>query len=517
MFKRLIVSHVIRRRVSWLIAAILILPFILFFHATGRAPAKGPGGAAGVIFGEPVDWDTFQDERRWLQRQFEGQFGDVGEAMQPLLTQAAWDRLILLEEAHRSRLQVADEEVAAFIRRLPELQEGGRFYADRYHRLLQLSGTTAQAFEARIRRNLLVEKLVSSVRDAVTVGDEEVRAAYRAAHEARRASLVLFGPAAADETAAATPTEEELRAAYEARPEAVRVPEQLRVEYAGLTREELASSLPLSDEEIRSFYDTHPDRFADEDGTLTPYDDARDAARQQLLEQRLRQRLAALAVDLEDDLRGPRRFEEIAASRGLTRHAGGESDPAILRAVEGLAEGRMSGVIDTGNAVYVARVTQRIPSRLPPLEEVRDQVGEMLMRERARAAARAQAEAFRRRVLDGPGLRFEEAALASHVTPIPVQVRRGAPFGPVGYQQALNETAFATPLGGLTEVFDTPRGFALLHPEEHLAADESRFAEAETAFRQRALSDKQAARVSAWLDEVRARARLRSFVDETPE
>lgn len=532
MFKRLIVSPVMRRRVSWLIASILILPFIFFFHATGRAPARGPGGTAGVIFGKAVDWDTFQDERRGLQRQFESQFagqsGELGETLQPMFTEAAWDRLILLEEARRTRLEADDEEVAAFIRQLPEFQEEGRFSADRYHRLLQLSGTTPQAFEARIHRHLLVDKLVSSIRNAVTVSDEEVRAAYRAAHEARTASLVLFDPAAAADEVAASLTEEALRAAYEAHPDAVRVPEQLRMEYAGLTREELASSIPLTDEEIRGFYDTHPERFAQDDGTPKPYDEVREDARRELLEQRVRQRLAALAVDLEEDLRVPLRFEEIVAARGLSRHAagplqagvshaaGGAPDSAILRAVEGLAEGRMSDVIDTGNAVYVARVTQRIPPRVPPFEEVRGQVRDALIRDRARAAARADAEAFRNRALDEPRLRFEEAVLVAGVTPLPVRVTRGQPFDPIGYQEALNEATFAAPLGGLTEPFETPRGFALLRPETHLPADETRFTEEAPTFRQQVETERRNARLAEWLEKVRARAKLKSFVDETP-
>src|SRR3989338_3633320 len=163
MFKRLIVSHRMRRRVSWAVAAILILPFLFFFHATGQAPSRGPGGTAGIVFGKAVDWDAFQDERRSIQRRFEdqfaGQFGELAELLQPMLTQSTWDRLILLEEARRTRLRVDDEEVAAAIRQLPEFQEEGRFSPDRYRRLLQLAGTAPQAFEARVRRNLLIDKL----------------------------------------------------------------------------------------------------------------------------------------------------------------------------------------------------------------------------------------------------------------------------------------------------------------------------------------------------------------------
>ena len=161
MFKRLIKSQALRRRTSWIVAAVLILPFVLFFHATGQAPPRGPGGTAGELFGKPVPWEVFEDERRWVQRHLENQLGDIPETFRQMFTQAAWDRLVLLEEARRARLAVPDEELAASIRRIPEFQEEGRFLPDRYHLLLRASGLTPQTFETRLRKDLLIERLIS--------------------------------------------------------------------------------------------------------------------------------------------------------------------------------------------------------------------------------------------------------------------------------------------------------------------------------------------------------------------
>src|SRR3990167_2378831 len=98
MYKRLFLSHAARRRPSWPIAAVLILPFIFFFHASLRSPAKGPGGNAGTLFGKPVSWDTFEEQRHWTRIQFQAQLSGMPEAMlETLITQYTWERLMLIE------------------------------------------------------------------------------------------------------------------------------------------------------------------------------------------------------------------------------------------------------------------------------------------------------------------------------------------------------------------------------------------------------------------------------------
>src|SRR3990167_3977994 len=112
MFRKLIVSKPLRRRVSWIIASILILPFILFFHSSFQNPTRGPGGVAGELFGKPVPWETFQQALQWTRSQWQSRFADntIPEAMEPMLIPQAWERLTLLTEANRERLGVRSEE-----------------------------------------------------------------------------------------------------------------------------------------------------------------------------------------------------------------------------------------------------------------------------------------------------------------------------------------------------------------------------------------------------------------------
>ena len=538
MFRKLITSPVFRRRTSWIVAAVLILPLIVFFHISSRAPVKGPGGTAGTIFGHQVPWETFEEQRLWLQGRLQHQLGMLPELMDQLLTQYTWDRLLLLDEARRRHLRVTDARLADFIRRLPALQEQGRFQPERYKLFLRSIGMRPETFERLVRSDLTIEDLATSVKESVAVSDDEVKAAYMKQRERLTATVFLFSPEAFTVKVAAALTDADLRASYEAHPDEVRIPDQLMIEVAGATREALAARVQPTDEALDAFYQDHRDEFAKarpgvderragEDGTSRPLDEIRGDVRQRLIDERVRKQLTTLALDLEDDTGAGATFEEIAAARALARKTAGPipvgrawvpggPEPAVLRAVAGLAEGTVSEVIRTDTGVYLARVTQRIPSRVPPFEEVRAQVRQRLIEERAREAARADANVLHARLTQQTtaGLRFEEAALAYGALPAhPAAFNRSEPIDPIGHVPPVNEAAFATPLGHFSQVLETPAGFVIIRPETRIPADGSTFVEAKEALRQETLAEKQSARLEQWLQDLRRRAKIHSFVD----
>lgn len=530
MFKRLIVSKTMRQRVSWLIAIVLILPLVMFFHANVRPP-KGEGGTAGIVFGKPVDWDTFQLQRNWIEQQFQNQFGRVPDTMQPLVSQYAWDRLILLAEARRRHLRVDDRELADFIRTRPAFQEKGHFVPERYAYFLRASRATPQTFERLLRDELTVEKLIDSVKATVALTDDEVRTAYTRLHERRQAVVIVYESSAYSAEAASGLAEETLHAEYAAHPDAVRAPEQLMMEYAGASREELAAHVTVTDQELHDSYQDHQDQFAKSDGTIKPFEEVRDLVKQYAINERVNKQLTALALDLSDDVDARLRFEEIVTSRALTSHTAGplstdslttpkeDVDAAVLEALAKLPEGKLSDVIRTDQGVYVGRITRRMPSHIPPFAEVRATLRNRLIQQRARELAHQHATSLQTSLKErlAAGLRFEEAALAYGVLPAHIATfTRSEAIDPIGHVPSVNEAAFAASLGRLSDVLETPKGFVIVRPETHLPADLSSFATAQATVRQDLLTQKQSARLEAWLAEIRSRAKLQSFVDATP-
>lgn len=528
MFKKLIKSETVRRRISFLIFIVLVIPFGLFFSANWIS-GLGHRDAVGTLFGKPVPRQTFDEILQGMRRQWEAQMAGVPlEFLEPMLIQSAWDKLMLLEEARRERLHVSDLDLIEFIKQIPAFQENGQFARARYELILRGTGTSPRRFEELVRNDLLVQRLVDRVKAAASVPDDELEAAYREAREALSASLVVFDPAEFAGQAAAAVTDEAVRVRYEAKPEEMRHPEQVRIDYAGVSFEELRSKTQPTEEQLQAYYADHQDALDRQaDSSPKPFEEVRDVVRERAVSELARTQLQTLALDLQDDLDEKKPFEDIVRSRALARRSAGPVDvdrapalpdlpsPTILEGVKDLPVGAVSGVIETDIGVYVAQVAERIPSRVPPLEEVRDQVRARLVEERATQLAGDAARAFVTRLKDqqGKGLRFEEVLEIEQRVAIPARFTRTQSIVPIGYQPAVNEQAFATPLGQLTEVLETPGGFVLLRPEERIPADLARFGEERESVRQERLRAKQDTRFQEFLTGLRARAKLQSFLN----
>lgn len=527
MFRKLISSHTIRRRVSWLIFAILVLPFVFYGVSTQRQ-----AHAAGKIFGTTITLDEFEQQRRWLLRQFRNQFGQDFDmnVLAPLVIQSTWDRFILLEEAKHRRIRVDNRELAAFIQKISAFQDKGRFQPEYYKRYLENLGLEAQLFETFLRNDLTVEKLVNEVKAAVNITDQDVKDAYIRQHEKLRATVIFYAVNDFRREAQTAVTDEAIRQRYEKDPEAARTPEQITVEYAGLSREEAAAQLSVDEAALKAFYDGHPDGFTKEDGSVKPFEGVRDAVKQQLAGEQTHKRLTELALDLDEDLRAKRSFEEIVKARALTPRtfgpaaagnlwASGGPEPAILQAAAQLAEGEISPVIETDQGVHIARVVKREPARILPLDAVKEKIRERLIQEKAKELARKQAEALDEELTTkmASGMRFEEILVTKSGVPSHTSTfGRQDSIDPIGQAPTANTAAFQTPLGSITEVLALGTGFAVIRPEEHLEPDAGKFPAEAADLRKRALEEKQSQRISQWLGDLRTRANLRSFLEASP-
>ncbi|MDP3766885.1 MAG: SurA N-terminal domain-containing protein, partial [Dehalococcoidia bacterium] len=381
MFKKLIQSKALRSRTAWLITAVLLLPFLLFFHFSG-GPEGAAGGAAGTLFGKRVPWEQYEEQRRWVRLQWALQFGEIPASLEPMVDGYTWDRLLLVEAAKRERLGINDRELAGVLQNMPSFQDQGRFVPDRYYQFLSSLGMSPTSFERLIRQDLMVERLTARVGDRAQVTEAEVEQAYRDAEERR--SLALLSWRGHDfEPSEASLTDEDIEAHYRAREDLVTRPGASTFETVGLTREQAAEGLTVEEEQIQRHYDAHPDEFT-ADGAVTPLADVRQQIRDRLLQDAAKRRLTALAVDVEAALGDGQAFEAVAATVALpiARHgphdAGnlflvGGHDPTVLQAAFALkTAGQLSDVVENDRGVHLIRLLEVSPERIPPLEEVRE-------------------------------------------------------------------------------------------------------------------------------------------------
>ena len=524
-----------RRRTSWLLALVLIPPFIFFFHTLTHSPT-GSGGTAGSVFGRPIRWDTFQQHKRWVQRLWEQQFGgQLPEGIDSLITQDTWDRLAILEEAKRKQLQIDDQALASFIQNIPTFQQEGRFSLPRYRLFLSSMGTSPQQFEDFLRQDILIQKLLDQVKAQVTFLDEEIRQAYQQANEKLKARLIRIDPENFSEQVAGVVTEQDLTTHYNAHPELIRVPQQLTFDVLRLTRAQIVEKLSLTEEDLRRYYDDHSEEFIpkteqQEQKTPPAFEQVRELAHERLVNQKTKQRLRELSLDLQDALNAKWTLEEMAAIYNLSLETigpiAGESsgieqglEPEVMESAAFLEPGRLSDLIETENGVYLTRLSHRQPPRVPPFNEVSETIRNDLVKQRARQQAQSWATQLREQLVSkrAQGLTFEEACLVLGVTATqPDPFTRKDTIEDLGYVPDVNTAAFATAVGAITDVLETNDGFVFLFIEERQPPDEAGLTEElKTQLRQQVLSQKQQTHLTDWLKNLRTRAQIKNLIDNT--
>ena len=543
MFKKLIQSKALRSRTAWFITAILVLPFLLFFHFNSTSQG-GPGGAAGTLYGKRVPWDQFDEQRRWVRLQWSLQFGQIPATLEPMVDDYTWDRLLLVEAAKRAGIRVSDRELAAFIQGMPQFQDQGRFVPERYYRFLQALGTSPGMFERFIQHDLMVERLANRIQDRVQVTDADVAQAYQDSEERRRIALLRW-EAASFEPAAATLSDAEVDAHYRAHEELVTQPSASTFETIGLTQEQVSKNVAIPEEQVRRYYDEHPDEFTAESAPEAPSADATPAAhagaakpldavradiRDRLTRAAVKRTFTALAVDLEAARDEHQPFEAIAESVKLPiqRHGPYQDgnlfvvsgpDPTVLQAAFALTSpGALSPVVENDRGTPLVRLIERRPERVPPLEDVREVIVRDLLHARGQDAARAAAEgawaALEPRLAAGAA--FEDAARDQQLSPSsPPPFTRTQPIEGLGQAPALTQTVFASAAQHLTPVVEAGDGFAVAYVQEILPPDPAGLTDARRAeLKTQALESRRQAELTTWMDELKAAAKPKSFVED---
>jgi hypothetical protein len=138
--------------------------------------------------------------------------------------------------------------------------------------------------------------------------------------------------------------------------------------------EDLADPAPPSDAALRGFYDAAPERFAIPERVTFDQVFFSPEVRGDGLERAAAEALASLRAGADpegigDKLPLDRRFKSAAADQVRVLFG-----PALADAVFARAAGEWSGPYRSDFGLHVVRVVERTPSRLPPFEEIRDQV-----------------------------------------------------------------------------------------------------------------------------------------------
>ncbi|MES1240812.1 MAG: peptidyl-prolyl cis-trans isomerase [Acidobacteriota bacterium] len=467
--------------ILWLVVALFIFSLWSGFGTgVGRRGGLADNVAANVG-GRKVTMEEFERQYKRLEGLYRQIYGEqfTAEAARQMglplqaLNQAVSQK-ILLAEAARMGLQATDEEVRDRVLQEPAFKDAqGRFVGqERYAEILRGARyPSPAAFEAELRDEILVKKLMDIMEANLYVTDQEVEKTYR--DQVERARIRYVQLPRARFAASALVTDAEAKDYFEKHKAEYRLPEQREAAYLLIDQALLATTAKVDDKAVQDYYQQHQDEFSRPEQVharhiLASTEKGKTDAEAQAKIAAAKARLAkgeafdAVAREMSDE-------PGAKTSGGDLGYFGrGQMVKEFDEAAFAGQVGTLIGPVKTQFGYHLIEVLDKHAAGAQPFEQVRDSIRQRLSTEQTAQAAETRAKALAKRVTDAKPKTVDAfkalANPAEGVTPAETgPFAKQQPINGLGYAPAFANAAFALQKGGVSEAVQTPRGWTVLY------------------------------------------------------
>jgi len=502
----------IRKHSKWLwiiIIAATVVAFVVFFSPSQRFSSRGGGGSAnfGSINGERISQEDFVHAQREVYLRYFFNYGawpdQDAKRMGFDVERETYFRLLLIQKENQLGVHVGIE----VIKRtrddiLRSLNRGNEVPIEAFvKQVLNPHGLTAEDFMRFIQHDLGIQQLMAATGlSGRLVTPQEARLLYEREHDELSAEAVFFS--GSNHLAGVTVTPEAVTQFFTNQMANYRLPERVQVKYVEFPATNFLAEANKRFAEITNLNELVEARYR-ELGTnyfreaKSPAE-AKDKIRELMLKnqtlasaQKAANEFARSLFDAE-----PMRAENLdqfAKEKGLTVQVSqpfardyGPKELKVRpdfakRAFALSADEPLAGPLIGEDAVYVIAMDQKLPSEIPPLEKIRDQVTADCQYSQAVKAAVQAGEAFAGTLTNGlaTGKKFAVVCSEAQVRPVPAPAfslsTRALPQ--IEAQVSLNEfkrAAFTTPPGQSSGFIPTSDGGFLVFVRERLPLELAR-------------------------------------------
>jgi peptidyl-prolyl cis-trans isomerase D len=481
----------VAKKILWVVAIIIIISFGFLGQSYIIRQTQHPD-YAGRVFGKKVSIEEFQRNLTLTQMQAMIQYGDnFAKIRQYLnLVSQAWDRIILLHEVNRRRIQVTDQEVIASVQKYSIFQRDNRFDRQLYYNILNhVFKITPREFEEAARENLKFFKLFEQETFDVTVPEQEIFDAFRLKNDKAQVSYVLIDADALK--GQVVYDENQAKDFYQSHKDEFILPPMIKVEYLSL--------------DFPAHLETE---------TLTETE--KDA-------------VFSKALDVTYELNNNPDFNKAAEKFGLTVKTSdyfdmeqpdikqGWSYPTLQKIFQ-LEDGKISEPLETATGYQIVRIADRKDAYVPDYEQARDKVKEAWIHNEAMKLSKKKAEEYLQKIQDTlAGLKRPDFAkvakeLGLELSQTPV-FSRGEYLPKIGISRDFQDSAFALTLEKpLSSVVETAKGYGILYLDSHIPVSQEDFQKEKETFSQQILTEKRNAIFSEFVARLRLQANLEDHV-----
>ena len=404
-----------KRLLQVLLAIFIIPPFAFWGIDSYQRSFSGASDIANVD-GQKISEQELGEQLKQQQDRMRALLGanfaastfDTPEIRARILDGMIAQRL-LLQRAVRGQLSITDEQLREVIASTPAFQEGGRFSKEKYEETIRREGYAPVVFESSLRRDLVLQQYTSALGDSGIASKAVARQIAAARGELRE---VAENTISAEPFAAKVKIQPQaVQAHYEANRSQFEVPEQVRVEYVAFTSDALIALEPVTQDEIKAWYDSHIDQYQDKEERQASHilfsvkpgsgdaEKAKAREKAQAVLDQLRKsasNFAELAKKNSDD--------PGSASRGgdLGYFSRGMMVKAFEEAAFQLKLNETSGLVESEFGFHIIKLTGIKPAKGRTLEQARAEIERELRKQRAGRKFAEAAESFSNLVYEQP-------------------------------------------------------------------------------------------------------------------
>ena len=407
----------------WIIIFCIIITFVYWGSQTSQnGGGGGPTGSLGNLNGEPITPKKYEDAKRetYLSYFFSsgGSWPGQGRAISGFdVERETYFRLLMIQKQAQMGVHVSQEAVAKVAsERLRSMNRGNPVAPDVFGKqVLGPQGLTMADFERYLRHELGVQQLASVLGlGGELVTPQEVRAYYTRENQEIQAQVAFFS--ATNYFDSIKPTAEQIGQFYTNQLARYRLPDRIQVNYVKFPLSNyLAEAIQKLNENTN--LNESIEAFYQQRGGTNFYTDAKspEEAKQQILKEAQENEALLLAqkkavefatmLYTNEPMR-PENLATVAKQNGLTPLVSPpfskEEPPAgldvradFLRAAFALnADEPFSQTLVGNDGIYLISLNKNLPSEIPALDTIRDQVTQDYRFNEAVAMARKAAMDF---------------------------------------------------------------------------------------------------------------------------
>jgi parvulin-like peptidyl-prolyl isomerase len=380
----------------------------------------------------------------------------------------AWDRLILLAEAKKRKINATNKEVIALLQDYPLFKKAGRFNDNTYLEMLKyVFRTQPRAFEEQIRDSLILAKLYNAVTEAISLNDEEIKEAYKKENE--QISIYYLAGLFSETAKEVAASEEEIKDYFTKNSFKFKQPPSFNIEYISIPAEGKETAI-------------------------------RDKINKILLGLNKKMDFAKVAKDLGLEIKETGPFAQTDPIPGI-----GWS-PQIFSLVSKLKTGQYSAPIYTDKYYYILKLKEKRDAYIPDFEIIKEKVKQALISEESKETAKEKMRGCLKKIkeLDFKAVNFEgiakEYGLKYGFTDL---FKYGSYIEGIGASDRFWTAASGLKEKQISELIETPEGFYIIKLKSRVPLDEKKFSGEKAGFSEKLLLQKKQEHFLKFVEQLR--------------